>query len=153
MGFGVMKGFTDHLYRWLRTTSSYSAFANLHKSQITTAPAKPFPACGVFTSHSLATASNSGDSSASCPQIFSSQPPVPNWTRFSSCPGYNNPTWTTQKTPLFPTVTLLLQRECVYRGIAQKQQLLQSYCLTAGVYATVLMQFCNYLVCYFIIFN
>jgi hypothetical protein len=37
-------------------TSNYSATANLHNSQITTATAKPFPACCVFTSRSLAKA-------------------------------------------------------------------------------------------------
>jgi hypothetical protein len=43
----------------------------LHNSQITTAPAKLSPACCVFTSRSLATASNSGDSSASRSQVLS----------------------------------------------------------------------------------
>jgi hypothetical protein len=37
--------------------------ANIHTLQITTAHAKYFPACGVFTSRSLVTASNSGESS------------------------------------------------------------------------------------------
>jgi hypothetical protein len=45
---------------------------------ITTAPAKAFPAY-VFTSRSLTTASNSGDSSASRVRILSSQPPVQNF--------------------------------------------------------------------------
>jgi hypothetical protein len=44
----LANGFIDHLQHT-------SATANLHNSQITTAPAKPFPAC-VFTSRSLATA-------------------------------------------------------------------------------------------------
>jgi hypothetical protein len=52
-------------------TLNYSANADLHNSQITTAPAEPFPACYVFTSRSLATASNSGDSSASRAQVLS----------------------------------------------------------------------------------
>jgi hypothetical protein len=69
-----------HLYTRLRTTSSYSAVADLHTLQITTAPAKPFPACCVFNSHSLATASNSGDPSASHAHVLSSQPPVQNST-------------------------------------------------------------------------
>jgi hypothetical protein len=43
-----------------------------------TPPAKPFPACCVFTSRSLTTDSNSGDSSASRPQLLSSQSPVQN---------------------------------------------------------------------------
>jgi hypothetical protein len=50
-------------YTRLGTTSNYSATANLHNSQITTAPAKPFPSCCDFN-RSLVTASNSGDSSA-----------------------------------------------------------------------------------------
>jgi hypothetical protein len=57
--------FIDHLYTPLGTTSTYYAIADSHTLKITTAPAKHFPACCVFTSHSLATASNSGDSSAS----------------------------------------------------------------------------------------
>jgi hypothetical protein len=35
-------GFIDHLYTPVATTSNYSALANLHTLQITTAPAKPF---------------------------------------------------------------------------------------------------------------
>jgi hypothetical protein len=45
---------------------------------IFTAAAKPFPAFYVFTSRSLATAFNSGDSSASRAQVLSSQTPVQN---------------------------------------------------------------------------
>jgi hypothetical protein len=60
-----VNGFIDHLYTRLGTSSNYSAKANLHNSQITTAAAKHFPACYVFTRRSLITASNSGDSSAS----------------------------------------------------------------------------------------
>jgi hypothetical protein len=46
MGFWLVNGL------WI--TNNYSATANLHNSQITTAPAKSFPACCVFTSRSLA---------------------------------------------------------------------------------------------------
>jgi hypothetical protein len=56
-------------YAPLGTTSNYSAIAKLHTLQITTALAKFSPACYVFTSHSLATASNSGDSKASRSQV------------------------------------------------------------------------------------
>jgi hypothetical protein len=63
-----------NLYTPLGTTSNYSATADLHTLHITTAPAKPFPACCALTSRSLATASNSGDSSASSAQILLSQP-------------------------------------------------------------------------------
>jgi hypothetical protein len=64
-GFGLDIEFIDHSYTRLGTTSNYSTTANLHNSQITTALAKHFPACCVFTSPSLITASNSEDSSAS----------------------------------------------------------------------------------------
>jgi hypothetical protein len=75
---GVWTGewFIDHLYTPLKTTSNYNAIANLHNSQITTAPAKPFPARRVFTSRYLQTASNSGDFSASRAQVLPSQPPL-----------------------------------------------------------------------------
>jgi hypothetical protein len=76
-----VNGFTDHLYTRLVSTSNYSATANLHNSQIITAPAKPFPACCVFTSLSLATASNSGDSSASRAHAIPYCPPSHNWLR------------------------------------------------------------------------
>jgi hypothetical protein len=52
--------------------------ADFHTSHIITAPVKPFPACCVLTSRSLAAASNSGDSSTSRPQVLLSQPPVQN---------------------------------------------------------------------------
>jgi hypothetical protein len=64
-------GFIDQLYITLGTTSNYIAIANLHNSQITTAPAKFFPACCVFIIRSLATASNNGNSSVSRAQILS----------------------------------------------------------------------------------
>jgi hypothetical protein len=58
--------FIDHLYTQLISTTNYSATADLHNSQITTAPVKPFTTCCVFTSRSLViTTCNSGDSSAS----------------------------------------------------------------------------------------
>jgi hypothetical protein len=71
----------------LGTRSYYSATATLHKSQVTVTHAKPFLACRVFTSRSLTTAYNSGDSSASRAQVLSSQPPVQNCqtTNFVPC--------------------------------------------------------------------
>jgi hypothetical protein len=62
--FGLEIGFIDHFTTRLVTTSNYSSSADLHTLQITIAYAKSFPACCVFTSRSLVTASNSGDSSA-----------------------------------------------------------------------------------------
>jgi hypothetical protein len=61
---------TIRYYTPFGTTSNYSAIANLYKSQITTEPAKPFPARCVFISRSLATASNNGDSSATRAQLL-----------------------------------------------------------------------------------
>jgi hypothetical protein len=49
-GYGLVNWFTDHLYTPLRTTSNNRVTTNLHNSQITIAPAKPFPACCAFTS-------------------------------------------------------------------------------------------------------
>jgi hypothetical protein len=72
----ICEWFIDHLYKRLVRTSNYSATANLHNSQISISHAKPFPACYVLTSRSLATASNSGDSSASRARILFSQIPV-----------------------------------------------------------------------------
>jgi hypothetical protein len=63
-GFELDIGFTDHFYTLLGITNNYDATADLDNSQITTAPAKPFPSCCDYTNHSLVTASNSGDSSA-----------------------------------------------------------------------------------------
>jgi hypothetical protein len=57
--------FIDHLYTQHGTASNYRAIANHHTLQTTTAHAKSFQACCIFTSRSLVTASNSGDSSAS----------------------------------------------------------------------------------------
>jgi hypothetical protein len=57
----------------LGTTNNYSATADLHTSQFTTAPVKPFPACYVLTNRSLATEFNSGNSSASLAQVLLSQ--------------------------------------------------------------------------------
>jgi hypothetical protein len=76
----LVNGFINHFNISLENTSNYSATSNIHNSQIITVPAKLFPACLVLTSFSLATASNSGDSSAPCAQVLSSQAPVQNWT-------------------------------------------------------------------------
>jgi hypothetical protein len=113
-----VNGFIDHLYTRFGTTSNYSATANLHSSQITAAPAEPFPACCVFISRFLAAASNSGDSSASRSQVLSSQPPAQNCLTTSRHGLRRN-------TP-FPTnyiVACVLSRERVYRIIAQKLSL------------------------------
>jgi hypothetical protein len=56
-----MNWFSDNFNTRLGYVSNYSATANLHNSQITTASAKPFPVCCVFNSRSLVTVPNSGD--------------------------------------------------------------------------------------------
>jgi hypothetical protein len=74
MGFELVAGFIDHFYTQPVTTSNYSAIAisTTHKS--TQHPLSFFQPA-VFTSRSLATDSNTGDSSASRAQVLSSQPP------------------------------------------------------------------------------
>jgi hypothetical protein len=70
-GVGLDIGFIDHLNTQLVTTSNYSAIAisTLYKSPY----AISSPACSVFTTLFLVTASNIGDSSASCAQVLSLQ--------------------------------------------------------------------------------
>jgi hypothetical protein len=62
--FVLVNGFIDHLYTPFGTTSNYSAIANLHSLQITTAHAKSQTFL-VLLSRCLVTALNNGDSSAS----------------------------------------------------------------------------------------
>jgi hypothetical protein len=63
-----MSDYTQGLDCWFDLLTTYAheselqATHNLHNSQITTAPAKPFSACCGFISRSLATACYSGDS-------------------------------------------------------------------------------------------
>jgi hypothetical protein len=65
-----MNGFTGHS----KLQALNNAIADFYSLQITTT--QPFPACCVFTSRSLVTVSNSGDSSASRAQVVLSQPPL-----------------------------------------------------------------------------
>jgi hypothetical protein len=135
--------FIDHLYTWLGYTSNSSTTANIHNSQITTALAKHFPTCYIFTSRSLATASNSGDSSASHPQILSSLPPMQNSTQVIA------PTVQaiiSRNVPHRNPVLLLLRsfpllRQRVYQGFAQKWSLLirlsRSCCIATTVHAII----------------
>jgi hypothetical protein len=69
-----------------------------------------FPACCVFISRSLATASNSGDFSASRAHVLYSQPQLltGNYLGRSSCRQDKSSSRSTQKTPPFP----LLQPNC-----------------------------------------
>jgi hypothetical protein len=112
-GFWVCIGFTDHVYTRLRTTSNYSVTANLHNSKITTAPAKPFPACCVFTSRSLTTALTVETLQLPRPSLlwmaapfqlryncpFSSEPRVQNWIRFPNYFPYDPSAGSGQRTP------------------------------------------------------
>jgi hypothetical protein len=86
---------------------TYGATANLHNSQITTAHAKPFRVCCVFTSRSLATASNSRDSSASCVQVYLRSHPCRTLIhcQLTRCPIpllYNSSARTALTAPRFP---------------------------------------------------
>jgi hypothetical protein len=69
---------------WLDLLTTYTHDSELQAITtpplITTAHAKPFPACFIFFGPSLTTASNSGYSSASRAQVLSSQPPMQNST-------------------------------------------------------------------------
>jgi hypothetical protein len=76
-------GFFDHLCTPFGTTSNYSAIADLHTLQITTASTKSSPSCSVFNSRSLATTSKSGDSSASLSQVLLLQSSAQNSTELS----------------------------------------------------------------------
>jgi hypothetical protein len=100
-GLDCFNGFIDYLYTRLVSTSNYNATTDLYNSQITTAPAKPFPACYVFTSRFQATASNSGDSSASRPQVISSQPSLQNCLRTNFFPCLEHLGKDPIKTPCF----------------------------------------------------
>jgi hypothetical protein len=88
-------------------------------------PLNLFATCRVFTSRSLATASNSVDSSASRVQVLCSQPPVQNcpWTDFIPC--FYHLGTDHVETPLF---------QCCGRTVA----LLRICCLAMGLYATIL---------------
>jgi hypothetical protein len=81
-----VNGFMDHLYTRLETTINYIAIANLHTLKLPQYPLSIFPPCCVFISRSLATTSNSGDSSASSAQVSSSQPPMQNCISTNSLP-------------------------------------------------------------------
>jgi hypothetical protein len=67
---------TTYTHDWeLQAITESPLISTVHKSP---QHYKPFPAYYVITSRSLATASDSGDCSASCAQALSSQPPVQN---------------------------------------------------------------------------
>jgi hypothetical protein len=71
------------------TTSNHSSIASFHTLQITTALVKRFPDC-VLNGSSLATVSNSGDSSATRAQDLLSQSPLQSSCQFSQLPSAKN---------------------------------------------------------------
>jgi hypothetical protein len=104
---GYRIGFTDHLHTQLRTTSNYSAAAELYTLQFTVAPAKHFPACCVLTSRSLATASNSGASRAQA--RLSQTPPIRTLCQPSTALStLNYPLWNSQSNSLLQLLTISL---------------------------------------------
>jgi hypothetical protein len=139
-GFGLANGFMDHLYTRLGTTSNYRVTDDLHNSEITTAPAKTFPACCVFTNRSLETASNGGKSSASRAQVPSSQTPVQNCLT----------------TDIDKAETLCFQQQlycCVRlrscgsvftKPLPRNVRCLQSHCSATGLYVTILSSVLEY---------
>jgi hypothetical protein len=90
-----VNGFNDHLYTYnseLQLITVPLLISTIHKSpQHLLNLFQP----AVFSSHSLATASNSGDSSASHTYALSSQPPMQNCLTLSLA--YNISAQTTQK--------------------------------------------------------
>jgi hypothetical protein len=117
MGSGYLNRFNDHLYIRLGTKSNYGAIPNFQNSQIVTAHAKPFPACCVFTSRSLTTASNSTDS------IFTAcRAELPNnWL----CPLLIISQQAPRRTPVSKSNVFVAAGKC-----------LLSRCLATGIYAT-----------------
>jgi hypothetical protein len=90
--WGVTK---DCLNWWMDLLTTYTHHSEIQAvtlllliSTIHKSPQHPlslFPACCVFISHSLATASSSGDSSASCTQVLSLQPCMQNCLSTDNC--------------------------------------------------------------------
>jgi hypothetical protein len=64
-GFGLEIGFINHINTRPMNIFNYRAIADFDTLHITTPHVKSFLVCCVFTSRSLVTASNGGDSSAS----------------------------------------------------------------------------------------
>jgi hypothetical protein len=123
-----MNGFIDHLCTSLATTINYSAIANLHN--------KSSLACRVSNIRSLATTSNSGDSSASRAQVLSSQPSVQN--SLSAVNSAITPSLLSNSTVVFTFVAAgtCLQIPCL--GTGYITPLFIRYCIATAIYATIL---------------
>jgi hypothetical protein len=152
-----MNWFIDHLCTRLVSTSNYRATANLHDSQITTAPPKHFPASCVFTSRSLTTAS-----SASRPHIVTLRRISRDSNLFftASCSklpiNWLYPLFITfqhgrQKTPLFhcySSTVALLQFRCLAMGMCLTSRFLETlwythlshdHCIATTIHTTILL--------------
>jgi hypothetical protein len=138
-----MNGF-DHLYTSLGTANNYSPIADIHTLQITTAPAKNFPACCVLTSRFLATACNSEVSSATRAQVLLSQPLLQSWTELNcqssvelDCPNcllYNSSTRTTWKTLFFYCcMPARLHGTCLSSPCSETAVCLSAYCIATAI--------------------
>jgi hypothetical protein len=148
----------------LRTIGNHSAITKLHTLQIITAPAKPFPACCVFNSRSLATTSNSGGFSVSALRFYCHSRPCrtlvncqlflasldelnhtadPQLTRCHLysiiwSPRYITSGRTQQKTPFFYCCVLVRSRGKVFTGRYQETGVCwYAYCIAMTVHATI----------------
>jgi hypothetical protein len=137
-GFGLVNRFIDYFCTRLGTASNYSAIVDVHYLQITAAPSKPFPACCVFTSRYLVTASNSVHFSASRPQVLSPQPPMQNSTELiaPSVLVITSRHRSHRKHPV-STVTLLLRAYSFTEPLPRNGRCLQSRRLATGLYARI----------------
>jgi hypothetical protein len=155
------------MYTRLGTTRNYSVIADIHSLQIIRV--HPFTDCCVFISRSLATSSNSGDSSASHAQVVNSQPPVQNSTEFiaptvvvitsryrphrkhhahvidcvSVAAGTCLPSCCPETAGARNHIEniVLLLRACMLRALPCNSRCLQNHCLVTGLYAKICIKF------------
>jgi hypothetical protein len=112
---GVLIGWIDLLTTRPGITSNYSATANLHNSQVTTAPTKPFPACCVFILLTVEILKLPGPSFVDCP----SELPVSyslnlNWIAMSSQAPLQSSAALSSATLFFKTELSELESELLY---------------------------------------
>jgi hypothetical protein len=88
-GFGLVIGFIEHFKTQLVITLNFSAIADFHTLQITSAHAKSFPARSVFTSSCLVMASSNGYSSPSELKSSLNAGSLPTTFSCFDCPPYN----------------------------------------------------------------
>jgi hypothetical protein len=94
-------GFIDHFNTHHAITLNYSTIVKFHTLKITSVHIKFFPACSVFTSICLVTASNNDYSSASGLKSSLNGGSLPTAYSCSNCPPYNPMASTTVKKPRF----------------------------------------------------